>query len=91
MIRWFFRQPIVIAACERDIRELPRIFMLWLTARLPARTDLCATDTAQTPRLTLHHCPVEGWMEIEAGQPCNWCGRTEPAPAVFRPRNRRSA
>jgi hypothetical protein len=38
-----------------------------------------------------HDCPVDGAMEIEAGLPCNWCGKVEPPmPAVFRS-NRRAA
>ena len=55
--------------------------------------DLRASDADGNAGLVPHQCPVEGWMRIEAGQPCNWCGRTEPEPmpAVFRPRNRRAA
>ena len=57
------------------------------------RTELCVSDTDALPRLVPHQCPVEGAMTIEVGQPCNWCGQTEPEPmpAVFRPRNRRAA
>ncbi len=53
----------------------------------PKGRDLRAQHTVP------HQCPVEGRMEIEAGQPCNWCSRTEPAPmpGVFRQSNRRAA
>jgi hypothetical protein len=56
-------------------------FFRWLTARQPA------PDCTYMVR---HHCPVDGAMEIEAGAPCNWCGKTEPVPmpAVFRSNRR---
>lgn len=34
---WYFTRPLVIAACEKDISELPRLFLAWLSDRLPAR------------------------------------------------------
>lgn len=27
-----------------------------------------------------HHCCVDGHMQIAVGEPCNWCGRSEPQP-----------
>lgn len=30
--------------------------------------------------LVRHRCDVQGLMHIGAGEPCNWCGVTEPAP-----------
>jgi hypothetical protein len=52
-----------------------RRFLSWLTRR-PAR------DCTYMVR---HYCPVDGAIEIEAGAPCNWCGKVEPPmPAVFR-------
>jgi hypothetical protein len=27
-----------------------------------------------------HHCPVEGFIAVEAGCPCNWCSWTAPVP-----------
>ena len=29
-------------------------------------------------KLVKHNCPIEGEMEIEENQPCNWCGKIEP-------------
>jgi len=59
-------------------------------ARKAGAVSLPAPDCTYMVR---HHCPVDGAMEIEAGAPCNWCGKVEPAvpmPAVFRS-NRRAA
>lgn len=36
-------------------------------------------------KLWAHECPMDGKLEIERGQPCNWCGAREPLVAIHLP------
>ena len=67
-----------------------RRFLRWLTHRQPASLRQ-AQARPECTYMVRHHCPVDGAMEIEAGLPCNWCGKVEqavPMPAVFRSNRR---
>jgi len=89
------RGPRVTLSCDdRASADLQRCIgaldRLAEAARKAGAVSLPAPDCTYMVR---HHCPVDGAMEIEAGAPCNWCGKVEqavPMPAVFRS-NRRAA